>query len=237
MIKQAIANAQGMTIPFDQLVKLQLFQRCASPAAVEHLVRQVADSEDGKVAFLAEAEAFLAKGEICDDLHQSWKDDFVAEWLKLSPRLGDIDLRPLLYLSRDRVLSLASFDEISPEGRGLLEAILASKHSSPSLITQLKELGEAECERILNRLRRRARADQWEHGRLTQALHITKAYPNLGSAFVNMLSEIPPASRHAALIPRLGNEPWAIPLLKGWEADEKTPARTRTAIAGIEGKP
>lgn len=234
MIKQAVAKAQGMSVPFDQLVKLQLFQRCASPAAVEYLVKRVADSDDGRVSFLAEAEELLAKGETCDELDQSWKDAFVTEWLKLSPRLGDTDLRPLLHLSRDRALSLASFDELSAEGRELLDAILASKSGVSSLVEQLRKLGETECERILSRLRRRARANQWDHSTLSQALHITKAYPSLGSAFVNMLNEIPPTQRPAPLIPRLGNEAWAAPLLKSWEADEKTPTATKKAIANLE---
>ncbi len=49
--------------------------------------------------------------------HESWKAPFISDWLKLSPPLSEIDLRPLLYLSRDKAISLASFDELSPDGR------------------------------------------------------------------------------------------------------------------------
>ncbi len=235
MIQHAIAKAEGMSISFDQLVKLQLFERCASPAAFEYLVKQVADSENGKAAFLGEIEARLAKGEAYDAPESSWDDAFVSEWVKLNPKLGDTDLRPLLHLSRDRTLSLASFDELSPDGRALLEAILESRSFMPALVDQLKPLGEAEAERIFNRIHRKARANQWNRTTLTQALHVPKAFPNLGPLFVRMLNEIPTAQRPAPLVPRLGNEVWAKDLLKRWSEDEKTPESVRRVIQTLEG--
>ena len=105
IIRDAIARAQGLTIAFDQLVKLQLFERCAPAAAFEYLVRKVAEREDGKAEFLTEIETALEKGESFEMPDASWSSPFVGQWLKLNPRLGDTDLRPLLYLSRDRALS------------------------------------------------------------------------------------------------------------------------------------
>ena len=132
MIRDAVARSQGMTIAFDQLVKLQLFERCAPLAAFEYLVKQVADREDGKATFLTNIEAALAKGESFEMPDPSWDAPFIGEWLKLNPRLGETDLRLLLYLSRDRALSLASFDELSPEGRALLDvrSVVNSGHQT-----------------------------------------------------------------------------------------------------------
>ena len=233
MIRDAVARAQGMTIAFDQLVKLQLFERCAPAAAFEYLVKQVAEREDGKAAFLMEIEACLAKGEPFDMPDPSWSVPFVADWLKLSPRLGDNDLRPLLYLSRDRALSLASFDELSPEGRALLEAILEAKSLMSPLVEQLRALGEAEAERILSRVRRQARSNQWDRTTLTQALHVPKAFPNLGPSFVNLLNEIPASKRPAPLIPLIRSEAWAEEILKRWEADNQSPSPVKNAIARL----
>jgi len=236
MIRDAIAKAQGLSIAFDQLVKLQLFERCAPPAAFEYLVKQVAEREDGKAAFLTDIEAALAKGETIDMPDASWDVPFVADWLKLNPRLGGIDLRPLLYLSRDRTLSLASFDELSPEGRALLEGILEADSLMSPLVDQLKSLGEAEGERILSRIRRRARSNQWDRASLIQALHVPKAFPNLGPAFVNLLNEIPASKRPAPLIPLIRTEAWAVALLERWGADEKSPKPVKNAIAGLGRK-
>ncbi|MBA3072355.1 MAG: NTPase KAP, partial [Anaerolineae bacterium] len=174
MIRDSVAKAQGLTIAFDQLVKLQLFERSAPPVAFEYLVKQVAEREDGRAAFLTVIESALAEGESFDMPDPSWNGPFVTDWLKLNPRLGDIDLRPLLYLSRDRTLSLASFDELSPDGRALLEGILEANTLMLPLVTQLQSLGEAEAGQILSRIRRRARSNQWDYATLIQALHVPK---------------------------------------------------------------
>jgi predicted KAP-like P-loop ATPase len=236
MIRDAVAKAQGLTIAFDHLVKLQLFERCAPPAAFEYLVKQVADREDGKAAFLTDIEAALAKGESFDMPDASWDSPFIGEWLKLNPRLGDTDLRPLLYLSRDRALSLASFDELSPEGRALLEALLEANRILPPLVKQLKSLGETEGERILSRIKRFARSSQWERSALIQALHVPKAFPNLAPSFVNLLNEIPASKRPAPFIPLIRDEAWAEEVLKRWAADKQSPQAVKNAITRLGRK-
>lgn len=166
----------------------------------------------------------------------SWNVPFIVDWLKLNPRLGDIDLRPLLYLSRDRALSLASFDELSPEGRALLEGILEAQSLMLPLVEQLKSLGEAESERILSRIRRKARSSQWDRTTLIQALHVPKAFPSLGPAFVNLLNEIPASKRPAPLIPSIRSEEWAVDTLKRWGADDQSPQPVKNAITGLRRK-
>jgi len=233
MIRDAVAKAQGLSIAFDQLVKIQLFDRCAPPAAFEYLVKQVAEREDGKAIFIREIEDALAKGETPEMPDPSWDEPFIQDWLKLSPKLGDVDLRLLLYLSRDRTLPLASFDELSPEGRSLLEGILEADTIMRPLVQQLKALGEAEGERILTRIRRRARANQWDHKSLVQSLHVPKAFPTLGPAYVNLLNEIPASKRPAPLIPLIRDEDWAKDLLTRWGADEQSPEPVKRAIKNL----
>jgi len=234
MIRNSVAKAQGLSIAFDQLVKLQLFERCAPPAAFEYLVKQVAEREDGKAGFIAKIEGALAKGDAPKMPDPSWDEPFILDWLNLNPRLGDVDLRPLLYLSRDRALSLASFDELSPEGRSLLEGILEADTIMQPLVEQLKVLGETEADRILNRIRRRARANQWDRKSLVQALHVPKAFPALGPAYVNLLNEIPATKRPAPLIPHIRQEDWAKDLLQRWATDKQSPTPVKNAISGLE---
>ena len=233
MIRNAVAKAQGLSIAFDQLVKLQLFERCAPTSAFEYLVKQVAERDDGKAAFIAKAEEARTKGDTPEMPDASWNDPFISNWLNLNPRLGDVDLRPLLYLSRDRALSLASFDELSPEGRALLEGILEADAMMSPLVDQLKALGEAEADRILSRIRRRARANQWDRASLVQALHVPKAFPALGPAYVNLLNEIPPSKRPAPLIPLIRAEDWAKDLLERWGTDGQSPLPVKNAITAL----
>ena len=125
IIREKVARLNGMTIDFGGLVKMQLFERCASPAAFEDLVKKSVESQDGKLIFLQEIEAKVASGEDYDTEDSNWKSPFIKEWLKLEPKLGDADIRPLLYLSRDRSLSLAAYDELSKEANEILSALAA----------------------------------------------------------------------------------------------------------------
>lgn len=236
MIRDTVAKAQGLTIAFDQFVKLQLFERCAPMAAFEYLIKRVAEREDGKAVFLTEIETALGKGMSFEMPDKSWESPFVAEWLKLNPKLGNTDLRPLLYLSRDRTLSLAYFDELSPEGRSLLDAVLQANQIMKPLIDQVKTLGEAEGEVILSRVMRQARSDQWDRTRLMQALHLTKAFPKLGPNYVSYLREVPPSQRPAPLIPLIREEDWAQDILAQWAKDPLSPAPVKKAIGELEGK-
>lgn len=231
IIRESVARAQEMSVSFEELVKMQLFERCAPAAAFEFLAKQVGDSEDGKPKFLQELEQSIAKGEEISVPHESWKASFISDWLKLSPSLSEIDLRPLLYLSRDKAISLASFDELSPEGRSLQSAICEAKGFIAALVASIKQIGVNESEKILNRMRRRARNHQWDSSIILQAFHLPKAHPDLAASFIAMLDEIPANKRPLPLIPHLRNEAWAKELLSRWEQDESSQPTVRKAIS------
>ena len=237
MIRQSIAKAQEMSVSFEELVKLQLFERCAPPAAFEYLAKQVGDCENGKPLFLKELEDKIAKAEPPQFPDDSWKAPFILDWLKLSPPLSEIDLRPLLYLSRDKAISLASFDELSPEGRELLSAICDANGLLQPLVAKIKLIGTGESEKILTRIKRKARNQQWESAVIIQALHLPKAFPELAAAFIAMLDEIPPGKRPTPLIPLLQNETWANELLARWGQDESSPMPVKKAIKSERRKP
>ena len=236
IIRESVAKAQEMSVSFEELVKLQLFERCAPAAAFEYLAKQVGDSEDGKPKFLQELEEKVAKAEELTFSHESWKAPFISDWLKLSPPLSEIDLRPLLYLSRDKAISLASFDELSPDGRELLSALCEAKGLLQPLIGNIKQIGAIESDKILTRMKRRARNQQWESAVIVQALHLPKAFPELATSFIAMLDEIPAGKRPAPLIPQLRNETWAKELLARWEQDDSSPAPVKKAINTAAGR-
>lgn len=236
IIRETVAKAQEMSVSFEELVKLQLFERCAPAAAFEYLAKQVGDSEDGKPKFLQELEEKVAKAEELTFPHDSWKAPFISDWLKLNPPLSEIDLRPLLYLSRDKAISLASFDELSPDGREMLSALCEAKGLLQPLITNIKQIGAIESEKILTRMKRRARNQQWESAVIVQALHLPKAFPELAASFIAMLDEIPAGKRPAPLIPQLRSETWAKELLVRWEQDDSSPAPVKKAINTATGR-
>ena len=235
LIRESIAKSQNLTIGFPELVKLQLFERCASAAGFEHLAKAVAASDDGKVKFLAELEASAGKGEAWTAPPQ-WPQVFYEQWVKLAPPLGDVDLRPLMHLSRDRKLSIAAYDELSQEAQKMLSALLGADSVIPTLIDQVKAMGEQEAERVLNRLGRKARNEQFTAASIGRCLNLTKAFPTLGPQLALLLGEIPASRRPSELVPLLRNEPWAAGELQAWADDSATPALVKRAISATKGK-
>jgi len=235
IIRESIAKALGMSVAFGELVKLQIFERCASSKAFAYLAKEVGESEDGKPKFIKDLEEKISKGEdIKDDLKKSLNDSgtetFIIEWLKLAPPLAGIDLRPLLYLSRDKAVSLASFDELSPDGRALLNALCESDRILLPLVNQLKSVGEIEAEKIMTWMKRRARNHQWELSVLIQALHLPKAFPSLAQAYIQLLDNIPEKKRPVPIIPLIRNEAWSKDLLERWVKDSNSPIQVIKAI-------
>ncbi|HFU75400.1 MAG TPA: NTPase KAP [Arcobacter sp.] len=230
IIRETIAKTQGMGIAFEELVKLQLFERCASPSAFEFLAKKVFESDDGKVEFLKEIEEKLKSGEEYEAPEQSWKDSFIEEWLQITPLLSNVDLRPLLHLSRERIVSLSGVDELSQEAKEIYDALLVVKSSQAKLVTKIQLLHETEVNQILIRLKRKLRSQEWHSNSLHGVLHVIRAYPSLGSSLTGLLEEIPSSKRLNSFIPILSNEEWAKDTLLEWEKDENTPERTKKAI-------
>lgn len=235
MIRLTIANAMEMPIAVEQLVKVQLLERVASPAAFEFFVNSVASSSDGKAEFLEILERSAQADEDYITPHPSWSTSFYQQWVRLSPRLGGSDLRALLHLSRDRSLGLASYDELSEEGKRLLEATMEVKEVSKVLVPQLMALSQADVSRILTRVIRKARDGQWDAVDLLRGLNCTEAHPELGEQFVQALEEIPPASRPYAILPKLKNKGWAALLLADWRDDPESGDQVKTYLKSFKG--
>lgn len=235
MIRLTIAKAMEMPIAVEQLVKVQLLERVASPAAFEFFVNSVASNPDGKAEFLDALERAAQADEEYIAPHPSWSTTFYQQWVRLSPRLGGSDLRALLHLSRDRSLGLAAYDELSEEAKRLLEATMEAKEVSKVLVPQLMALGQADVSRILTRVIRKARDGQWNAVELLRCLNCTEAHPELGEQFVQALEEIPPASRPFAILPKLKSKSWAALLLADWRDDPESAEQVKTYLKSFKG--
>lgn len=230
-IRKTVADAEGMTLAYEALLKLQLFERCVSPAAFEFIVAEASKNEEGKPDFISELESSLADGNDYEPPHESWNDPFIESWMRLDPLLGDLDLRPILNLSRTQVSATVSYDKLSSQAREILDAIVGSKNIEPFVVKKLLELGATESELILVRLSRKARGEQFSTESILRAMNVTEAYPILGGALTALLSEIPARRRKAPLIPRLKGKPWAVAVLAKWLEDKETPSTVKKAIS------
>lgn len=156
IIRESIASAQGMSFSFDLLVKMQLFERCATGKALEEFIENVIDSQDGKPEFIAKTEKEIEEGKKeFLAIPESWKNDkFILEWLELKPMLTGIDLRPLMYLSRNKIIKTHHFDELSTLGNEIYQQILATDRINIALVEKIKQLDFLDAERVFYRLNR-----------------------------------------------------------------------------------
>jgi predicted KAP-like P-loop ATPase len=229
-IRKTIADSEGLTLAYEGLLKLQLFERCVSSAAFEFLVSEANKSEEGKPAFLSILESSLADGGDYKEPTESWKDEFIEAWMKLDPPLSNIDLRPILNLSRTQASATVRYDKLSQQALEILEAISTSKDIEQFIVKKIVIIGKTEAEQILVRLCRKARAEQITTESILRAMNVTEAFPELSGMIVTLLSEIAPKARKAPLVPRLKNKQWASPVLAKWLADVNTPGPVKKAI-------
>ena len=206
-IRKKVAKFNGMTLDSGVLIKMLLFERCASEGAFDYLAKEVANAEDGKPEFIQRLEDDLLNGEKYESPDATWNNDFVQKWVLVEPKLGGMDLRPLLYLSRDKALSFVAYDELSAKGEELLTALKKVKSSIyQDLVEEVKSLGIKEAEILLKRIISLGRNEQWNVNILFAALHITEAFPELGRNLASALCEIPAKSRTAPIIPSIAQK-------------------------------
>lgn len=231
-IRKKVVAYNGMTVDSELVIKMLLFERCASVGAFDYLLKKLTESQDGTLDFIKDIEEALESGKEYKIPDVTWDSQFIKEWLKLSPKLSEQDLRPVLYLSRDRGLTLAAYDELSPESQKILESLKRVKKGPilNDLVEQIKSIGNKEGEMLLNRISTIGRNNQWNMDTVSAALHITEAYPILGKEFVSVLAEIPARARKPALIPLLYDKDWAKEIIKQWSEDSETPDNVKKAI-------
>lgn len=232
-IRKKVANLNGITVDLGILVKMLLFERCASQGAFDYLAEMVSKTTDGKPDKIKELESDLEREKEYHAPDPKWNDEFIKEWLLLSPRLSDYDLRPLLYLSRDKSITLAGYDKISPAGEEIFKALQANKGIiiKRNLVEKISQLGQEESEAILQRLLRMGRSDQWTNDSLGRAFHIIEAYPDLGSQLAVELTSLPCAARKPALVTAIKEKDWAKGLIEQWAEDSNTPTEAKKILS------
>ena len=233
-IRKKVAALNGITVDPGLLIKMLLFERCSSTGAFDYLVKQVEQDENGKPRFISDLEDRISNGEEYKTTDSSWDTDFIKKWLLLPPFLKDMDLRPLIYLSKDIIVNtvIESADDLSKEGRRILEALKIVKNGTTNqdLVKKIRELGEGEATLLLNQLARYGRENQWSPDNVCAALHITEAYPSIGEKFALVLGEIPVESIKPAVVTLIKGKEWAKALLEKWESNPDTSAPVKIII-------
>ena len=172
LVRQAIAHARGFADQIQQsaLAKLMLAERF-QPDFYEAIAAMAMISEEGKVvdlAFLEEtvrngsqqtkSEKKSKKGDKEDagttmpETVEKWLErDWLKTWASIDPNLGDIDLRPYVFVARDkRMLSVA----VELGGLdGLVEKLCGSAIAVRSVEPEVKALQANDAKQVFEMLR------------------------------------------------------------------------------------
>lgn len=166
LIRQVIAKARGFGDNINQavLAKLMLAERF-QPDFYDHIAAEAMMAEDGEVSQLAALESAMqgsgktAKKERSakpaaesDVVVEKWLErEWLQRWAKIEPALGAVDLRPYVFVARDKRI-LAGAAEL---GRleGLIEKLSGSEMAIRSVEPEVKALLAADAEQVFNALK------------------------------------------------------------------------------------
>jgi predicted KAP-like P-loop ATPase len=231
-IRMAISKAHGVGVDETVLAKMLLFERVGNPKAHAELTKAVTESADGKPEFLRDWEKKAEAGENLE-LAAPWDDPFVREWLTLTPRIGDQDMRGVLYVSREHAPLISPEDRLSSEAAELLAALLQHPDMAASLKDRLVKVGRTEITVIMDRLLDQARREQeWGAPPILEAcLAAAAADPSQGQRVAAFLSDVPPGQIKPSIVPKIGDEPWANSVFDKWEKSPGVSTVTKRAIS------
>lgn len=217
-IRMAISKAHGVGVDEAVLAKMLLFERLGNPKAYAELTKAVAENDQGKPAFLSAWEETANAGQKLE-LVAPWDDPFIQEWLTLSPRLADLDLRGVLYVSREHAPLITPEDRLSSEAADLLSGLLEHPDMASGLKDRLTKVPRPEMTVIMDRLLDRARQEQeWGVPPILEACIVAaEADPAQGSRVGAFLADRPAAQIQPNIVPKIGDQPWAGDVLNAWE--------------------
>jgi predicted KAP-like P-loop ATPase len=204
-IRAAIAKARRFTVNEAILAKLMLAERF-QPDYYEHLASAAMLATDGRPAELQALEAAATRSAApagtkeeksagLDATAQKWLDkEWLQRWLALRPSLAATDLRPYIFVARDKRV-LASPAE--PTGmETLVEMLGGSEMAARSVEPQVKTLTTEAAAQVFGGLRERV----VRHGSFTAQppgfeglMLIAKHHPLHQAELLALLGSIPPA--------------------------------------------
>ncbi|MFH6566777.1 KAP family P-loop NTPase fold protein [Pseudomonas kulmbachensis] len=155
-MRSRVAKVRKMPVNEALITKIALFERCMEEKAIAHLYSVINIAAGGKPEIIAILEAFLEDPEkfkaACPEVWKE-KSELLREWLTLEPLLTPIDLRPIVYLSREttplRVLR-AGLSADAANALGILKRTINT--SSPAAISAIKTIPASERSLVMTQL-------------------------------------------------------------------------------------
>lgn len=230
-LRKALAKPQNIDVDVQVLAKWHLLERC-DDAMASALAEKVSAENDGKVEILREGEAAAKEQE--SKLPALFGDKaFAREWLRLEPPLGDMDLRPILHLSRDSTIRDFGADELNAAGKALRDSLVSARTSNDALKQQIRDAGDIQSGLAMARAwdARRSNRTWQKHEEILMLTEVCRIHPTAGPRAAALVSQAPVAQLAPGLVSALTDCDWAGDILEKWMNDGETPEPVKKAIA------
>ena len=239
LIRQAIATARGFHDSIEQpvLAKLMLAERF-QPDFYDHIAAQAMRNRDGQSADICALESTeedtnsqpeakppqtreeKAKAFEHDDLRKWREHEWIAHWLALQPAIGERDLRPYVFVARDKSLITSTTDLSGLDA--LVERLCGPRLTVIAAGADVAALTPVDADAIFAALRERVlAAGSFESvpSGVDGLSIVAKHHPRLQSEIVSLLQGLDSA--------KLGT--WVV---RGWN-DSITEQQTRDDLTAL----
>jgi predicted KAP-like P-loop ATPase len=154
LLRQTVAAERGFgqEIKLPYLAKIMLAERF-HPQFFDHLTKIAAQAADGKPTKMADLESEATESPDEDaksagDQKMEWsKDPWVKTWAKIEPRLHNQDLRPYLFLTRDKRGVLPGLDGAA-HLNGLMEILMGEAMAVRAHEEKIKKLAQNDAQAL-----------------------------------------------------------------------------------------
>lgn len=170
LARQAMASARGFGDDINQpiLAKLMLAERF-QPDFYEYISNKSMVAGDGKVPDISILEKFEDGGseepakkqkqaknvepyaDVEDEVKKWLENEWLQRWLTIEPCLGEVDLRPYIFVASDKRLLSGAVKSGGPEA--LIEQLSGTKMAVRTVESEVKNLTSIEADHIFSALR------------------------------------------------------------------------------------
>lgn len=215
VVRMRATIARKRKMPLDEAViaKLALFERCTETSATEYMHDLISGAPGGKPELLAQLESAESDEDVTNLIPDPLQKHaiVVKDWIRLEPKLANIDLRPAVYLARETVPLRLSAAALPPKVRAAVEALLQTATiSSKGAVDAIGTLDATERVMAMEQILREMQKDPtWDKSRndFRGALLLARSAPEAAKALVRFVKTLPKQPPWMAAI--LRNETWA----------------------------
>jgi hypothetical protein len=223
-LRHAIAEARGFAddIELPVLAKVMLAERFAVDL-YEQLARFATDSASGTVPLLNTLEVEVLEGKpeppvkpdvkdgktasLPKEVEEWKKDEWISAWAKIEPRIGQLDLRPYFFLTRDKRSFYAG--GLTADHLDLLvDRLMGDSMTVTSAVGDIKKLPDSDAKQVFDALKARVQsADKLsaEPPGVEGITALVKNRPALQAALIQFIKELPEDQVGAWIATKLAN--------------------------------